>query len=98
MQKDPHRKGVRLADVAPAARKGKRAYNALSASSVGLEMGLSVAIGLIVGIYMDKWLGTTPWLMLLWLGFGLLAAFRGVFAAVKRLDKAAAEEERDGHS
>jgi ATP synthase protein I len=100
MQKDPHRTDVRAPVLDPVARKGKRAYNALSASSVGLEMGLSVAIGLIVGIYMDKWLGTTPWMMLLWLGFGLFAAFRGVFAAVKRLDKAAAieEGERDGHS
>ena len=97
MQKDPHRKGVRVADVAPAARKGKRAYNALSASSVGLEMGLSVAIGLIVGIYMDKWLGTSPWMMLLWLVLGLAAAFRGVFRAVKRVDKAA-EEDANGHS
>lgn len=98
MQKDPHRKDVRVAVIDPAARKGKRAYNALSASSVGLEMGLSVTIGLVVGIYMDKWLGTTPWLMLVWLGLGLVAAFRGVFRAVKRLDKAAAEEDRNGHS
>lgn len=97
MQKDPHRRHVRVADVAPAARKGKRAYNALSASSVGLEMGLSVAIGLVVGIYMDKWLGTSPWMMLLWLTFGLIAAFRGVFRAVKRVDKAA-QEETNGHS
>jgi len=95
MQKDPHRKDVRVADVAPAARKGKRAYNALNASSVGLEMGLSVAIGLIVGLYMDKWLGTTPWMMLLWLVFGLIAAFRGVFKAVNRVDKAARDEEAD---
>jgi ATP synthase protein I len=98
MQKDPHRKDVRVAVIDPAARKGKRAYNALSASSVGLEMGLSVAIGLLVGIFMDKWLGTSPWMMLLWLAFGLFAAFRGVFRAVARLDKAAAEEERNGHS
>ena len=97
MQKDPHRTDVRAPVLDPVARKGKRAYNALSASSVGLEMGLSVAIGLVVGIYMDKWLGTTPWMMLLWLTFGLFAAFRGVFRAVKRVDKAA-QEETNGHS
>ena len=63
-------------------------YNALSASSVGLELGLSVIIGLLVGYYMDKWLGTEPWLMLLWLVFGVVAGFRGVFRAVARADKA----------
>ena len=97
MQKAPHRKDVRVAVIDPHARKGKRAYNALSSSSVGLEMGLSVAIALLIGLGMDKWLGTTPWLMLLWLVFGLIASFRGVFRAVARLEKAAAEEARDGH-
>ena len=97
MHKASHQKDVRPAVVDPAARKGKRAYNALSASSVGLEMGISVAIGLGVGIAMDKWLGTTPWLMLVWLAFGLFAAFRGVFRAVDRLDKAAEEEAKNGH-
>src|SRR4051812_39077137 len=95
MQKDPHRNGVRVAAADPAARKGKRVYNALNASSVGLEMGLSVTIGLVVGIYMDKWLGTQPWMMLLWLVLGLGSAFRGVFRAVNRVDKAARDEEAE---
>jgi ATP synthase protein I len=93
---DTHRKSVprsRAAD--PAARNAKRAYNALNASSVGLELGLSVAIGLLVGYYMDKWLGTQPWLMLLWLTFGLVAGFRGVFRAVARADRAAEEQAKE---
>jgi len=83
----------RVAD--PAARSGKRAYNALNASSVGLELGLSVGIGLLVGFYMDKWLGTEPWMLLLWMVLGLAAGFRGVFRAIKRADKAAAEEDAE---
>ena len=77
--------------VDPAARSSKRAYNALSASSVGLELGLSVIVGLLLGIYMDKWLGTTPWLMLVWLVFGLVSGFRGVLRAVARAERAAEE-------
>src|SRR5689334_1380722 len=93
---DTHQKPVRRAD--PAARTAKRAYNALNASSVGLELGISVAIGLLIGYYMDKWLGTQPWLMLLWLTFGLIAGFRGVFRAVARADRAADEQAKeDGH-
>lgn len=76
----------------PAARAAKRAYRALDASSVGIELGLSVAIGLLIGFYMDKWLHTQPYLMLAWLGLGLVAGFRGVFRAVARADRAAAAD------
>jgi ATP synthase protein I len=79
--------------VDPAARGGKRAYDALSASSVGLEMGLSVVIGLLIGYGLDAKLGSGPWLMLLFMLFGLVAGFRGVLRAVKRAEKAA---EADG--
>src|SRR5678809_1706897 len=82
-----HRSSVRAAD--PASKKGKSAYNTLSASSVGLELGLSVVIGLLVGYYMDRWLGTEPWLMLGWLVLGLVAGFRGVLRAVSRAERAA---------
>jgi ATP synthase protein I len=86
---DRHRNRV-LAD--PIAHKSRTAYNALSASSIGLEIGLSVAIGLLIGWWLDQHLGTQPWLMLLWLVFGCVAAFRGVMRAIKRADKAAEQE------
>jgi ATP synthase protein I len=77
-----------------AARAGKSAFDSLSASSVGLELGLSVVIGLLVGYYLDKEAGTGPWLMLLFLGFGLVAGFRGVLKAVKRAERAAEADAR----
>lgn len=95
MTATPHRTGVSPRAADPAARTGKRVYNALSASSIGLELGLSVAIGMLAGYYLDKWLGTTPWMLLLWMVFGLVAGFRGVFRAIARADRAAAEEERE---
>lgn len=81
--------------IDPAARTGKRVYNALSASSVGLELGLSVCIGLAIGYYLDGWLGTEPWMLLLFMVLGLTAGFRGVFRAIARADRAAAEEEAE---
>lgn len=75
--------------ASPAAQGGKRFYGALSASSVGLELGLSVVIGLLIGMWLDGQLGTAPWLMLLWLGIGLAAGFRGVLRAVRRADREA---------
>lgn len=91
MAADPHRKPM-AKSIDPAARTAKRAFNALSASSVGLELGLAVIIGLLVGYYLDKWLGTSPWMLLLWMLFGLVAGFRGMFRAVNRADIAASEE------
>jgi ATP synthase protein I len=88
-----HRKPVTLD---PAARTSKRAYQGLSASSAGLELGISVAIGLLFGWWLDQKAGTAPWLMLLFLVFGLVAGFRGVFRAVKRAEREADENERAG--
>ena len=90
-----HRMGV-SATPDRTARKAKSAYNALNASSVGLEMGISVGLGLLVGYYLDKWLHTSPWMMILWMLLGLVAGFRGVFRAIKRADRAAAEEATHG--
>jgi ATP synthase protein I len=83
------------ADAAPSAVAGKRFYNALSASSVGLELGLSVVLAVLFGIWLDGKLGTAPWMMLLWLCFGFAAGLRGVLRAVRRADRAAADEEAD---
>lgn len=77
----------RCADVIdPAARTARGAFRNLNSASVGLELGLSVIIGLVIGMYLDREFGTAPWLMLLFLGFGFAAGFRGVLRAVRRED------------
>jgi len=81
--------------IDPAAGKGKRVYNALNASSVGLELGISVALGLLVCYFLDKRLGTEPWMLILWMVLGLVAGFRGMFRAVARADCAAEAEEKE---
>lgn len=80
--------------IDPAARTSKRAYDALSSSSVGLELGISVVLGLLFGWWLDKQLGTSPWMMLLFLVFGLIAGFRGVMRAVARAERAAERNDR----
>ena len=80
--------------IDPAARTSKRAYDALSASSVGLELGISVIVGLLFGMWLDRQIGTTPWMMLVFLGFGLFAGFRGVLRAVHRAEKAGEDNDR----
>ena len=74
--------------IDPAARASRRMYEGLSASSVGLELGVAVVISLLFGMWLDSRLGTQPWLMLVFLCFGLVAGFRNVLRAVARAEKA----------
>ncbi len=48
-------------------------------SSIGISMVLCTFIGMAMGYYLDKWLGTTPWLTLAFLLFGIVAGFRNIF-------------------
>ena len=47
-------------------------------STVGLSMALAIAIGAGIGYYVDRWLGTSPWLFFVFLGCGIAAAFHSV--------------------
>ena len=53
-------------------------------STVGLSMALAIAIGAGIGYYLDKWLGTSPWLLIIFLGFGIAAAFRNLYIMYKK--------------
>jgi len=63
----------------------KKLFRSLSyVSSVGLAMALSVGIGAIVGYYLDSKFNTGPWLFFLFLGFGIVAAFRNLYRMYKK--------------
>ena len=95
---DLHRKpvtGRRSPRIDAAARRTKGFYTTLSATSVGLEFGIAVIIGLLGGRWLDTQAGTEPWLTILFLCCGFAAGVLGIVRAMKRADKAAAEEEAD---
>jgi ATP synthase protein I len=56
-------------------------------STVGLSMGIAIALGALIGYYLDKWLDTSPWLLLIFLGFGIAAAFRNLYIMYKRVGR-----------
>jgi ATP synthase protein I len=77
----------------PASRRARNLYNSLSASTVGLELGVAVVLALLGGMWLDGELGTEPWFMLAGLVIGLIAGFRNVMRAIERSDRAAALEQ-----
>lgn len=66
-------------------------------SSVGISMVAATFIGLAMGYYLDKWLGTSPWLTLIFLAFGIVAGFRNIFILTTReLKRQEEENKKDG--
>jgi ATP synthase protein I len=84
--------------AAPFAAKTRGYYRTLSASSVGLELAIAVILGLFFGRWLDGQLGTTPWMMIVWLIIGFTAGMKGVYRHVRISDREAerAEAERRG--
>jgi ATP synthase protein I len=64
-----------------------------SYATVGLEFGLSLLLGLFAGRWLDRELGTGPWLALLGFGFGVAAGYRAVYRAAKAANREAEAEE-----
>ena len=68
--------------------ENKKAYKQLLRfSSIGLEMGFSVAIGVGIGYLLDSYFDTKPWFLLIFFFVGIAAAFRSLFSLMKKFDK-----------
>lgn len=48
-------------------------------STIGLSVVIAIAIGVYVGLQLDKWLGTAPWFFFIFLFFGIVAGFRNIY-------------------
>ena len=64
-------------------------------SALGLEMALSVVIGMGIGYYLDRWLGTGPWLTVIWIGLGFAAGVRSLYRAAVRSGKDLERDEEE---
>lgn len=62
--------------------------------TVGLELGLSILVGLFGGQWLDKTLGTAPWLTLIGLAFGTAAGIRSLLRALESAKREIAEDDR----
>jgi ATP synthase protein I len=62
-------------------------------STIGLALVIATVIGLAGGYYLDRWLGTSPWLTLIGLVLGIAAGFVNLFRSVRRAEKSIDERE-----
>ncbi|MGD9309711.1 MAG: AtpZ/AtpI family protein [Desulfosarcina sp.] len=53
-------------------------------SSLGFSVALSIFIGLGIGVFLDRRFDTSPWLTLVFLGFGIAAGYRNIGLAIKK--------------
>ena len=79
------------------AEERRQLYKSLGfLSSLGISMVAATIIGLAAGYYLDIWLGTAPWLTMLFLGFGIAAGFRNLFVLSNReLKRQQREDEKN---
>lgn len=69
----------------------RQASNWLNASIVGIQFPVAIGLGYLWGKWMDGFLGTEPWLTIIFSVFGIAAGFVNLFRITAA---ASAEEER----
>ena len=53
-------------------------------SSLGITFAAAIAIGAGIGIVLDRWLETSPWLTIIFFLFGVAAGFANLVKDLKR--------------
>ena len=81
--------------AAPYAARSRDYYRSLSASTVGIELAVSVLLGMFGGRWLDGKAGTTPWLMIVGLCLGFTAGLRSIMRFVKQADRDAVRAEAE---
>ena len=65
----------------------KAIYRALSLiTTMGVSIATCVGLGVFWGWLLDRWLGTSPWLILVFSLLGVAAAFKTMFELFKKID------------
>ncbi|NCD34947.1 MAG: AtpZ/AtpI family protein [Spartobacteria bacterium] len=72
-------------------KKNKHFESLGLASMMGIHLVSGVIVGLGAGYYLDAYLGTKPWLTLIFLIFGIIAGYKNMFRELQRIQKKEAE-------
>ena len=53
-------------------------------SQIGLIMFCTLAVSLAIGYFLDIWLSTTPWLLIVFAIIGIIAAIRNMYITITK--------------
>lgn len=67
----------------------------LTYGTLGLEMGLSVAIGIGLGYFLDRYFRTSPILSIIFMLFGIAAGLKRLYEVWKKAERESEDETRD---
>ena len=54
-------------------------------AQMGITIAICIGLSILIGYYLDRFLGTSPWLLLVFIILGIIAAFKSVFDFAKSL-------------
>ena len=54
-------------------------------AQMGVTIAVCITLSIVIGYYLDRFLGTSPWLLLLFIIFGIIAALKSIFDFAKKL-------------
>ncbi len=75
-------------------RQLRQAGSWLDLSIVGIQFPIAIAIGFFWGRWMDRHLGTWPWLTAIFTLFGIIAGFVNLFRITAKAERDEAERAR----
>ncbi len=55
--------------------------------TIPTTLAASVIVGCVIGHYLDRWLGTGPWMLLLFLVLGIAAGVRETMVIVRKMEE-----------
>jgi len=56
-------------------------------SSMGISVALAIAIGVWLGLTIDRWLDTKPWFFFIFFFIGIAAGFKNIYVIARRESK-----------
>jgi ATP synthase protein I len=56
-------------------------------SSVGMMFPASIAVGTAIGYFLDRWLNTSPYLLIIFMFYGIAAGFVNLIKVTRRNGK-----------
>tara|TARA_B100001939_G_scaffold347241_1_gene368230 strand:- start:8141 stop:8479 length:339 start_codon:yes stop_codon:yes gene_type:complete len=59
------------------------------------DLVAGIVMGALIGLFLDDWLGTRPWLMIVFLFLGIGAGIRNVLRTAEQMNRPGSDDEED---